>query len=89
MKTRYFLQAVVILFVSILLFSCRSSRETSHTHRYPKHRSSLPPGHAKKVYGHRSARVFAPGQQKKRDVHYRHHHDDHDKRKKDRKKGRH
>jgi len=33
------------------------------TSRYPG--GNLPPGHAKKVYGHKSAKVFAPGQQKK------------------------
>ncbi|GEO04815.1 hypothetical protein AAE02nite_24790 [Adhaeribacter aerolatus] len=26
----------------------------------------LPPGQAKKIYGHQSAKAFAPGQQKKR-----------------------
>lgn len=33
-------------------------RDERTTHR-------LPPGHAKKVYGHKSAKVFAPGQHKK------------------------
>ncbi len=31
-----------------------------------RQRRNLPPGHAKKVYGHQSAKAFAPGQQKKR-----------------------
>ncbi len=37
--------------------------------RYPNH---LPPGQAKKVYGNKSARVYAPGQRKKykRDEHW-------------------
>ena len=34
--------------------------------RYPaSHRTWMPPGQAKKVYGTKSAREFAPGQQKK------------------------
>lgn len=61
MKTRFFIQAVLALFVTLVLFSCRSSRHSSHTHR-----GSLPPGQAKKIYGHQSAKAFAPGQQKKK-----------------------
>ena len=30
------------------------------------YRTNLPPGRAKKIYGHQSAKAFAPGQQKKR-----------------------
>jgi hypothetical protein len=36
---------------------------------YPNGRN-LPPGQAKKVYGHRSAKVFAPGQQRHRQPPY-------------------
>ena len=43
--------------------------------RYPdygstRHPRNLPPGHAKKKYGSRSARPYAPGQQKKYDRRY-------------------
>ncbi len=62
MKARQLLQIFIAFFISIVLFSCRSSRHT--------HKSSLPPGQAKKVYGHRSAKAFAPGQQKKKAYHY-------------------
>jgi hypothetical protein len=41
-----------------------SPREDDEVY-YPDNRH-LPPGQAKKVYGERSARVFAPGQQRKR-----------------------
>ncbi len=35
-------------------------------HKHPPPRpGKLPPGHAKKVYGTKSAKPFAPGQQKK------------------------
>ena len=34
--------------------------------RIRRHRTNLPPGQAKKLYGAKSAREFAPGQQKKR-----------------------
>ena len=43
--------------------------------RYPdygstRYQKNLPPGHAKKIYGGRSARPYAPGQQKKYDRRY-------------------
>ena len=34
--------------------------------RVVRNRRNLPPGQAKKLYGHKSAKAFAPGQQKKR-----------------------
>ena len=39
---------------------------------YPRDRrvEGMPPGHAKKVYGHKSAKVFAPGQRKKQGGYY-------------------
>lgn len=43
----------------------RYSRRDRTTH-YPDHNvRKMPPGQAKKVYGHQSAKAFAPGQQKK------------------------
>jgi hypothetical protein len=41
--------------VALSLVSCRASRGVNQ----------MPPGQAKKVFGHRNARVFAPGQQRK------------------------
>jgi hypothetical protein len=34
------------------------------------HPTNLPPGQAKKIYGEKSAKVFAPGQRKKQGNHY-------------------
>lgn len=38
---------------------------TRRHNSYERRRSNLPPGQAKKVYGEKSARDFAPGHQKK------------------------
>ena len=43
------------------------SRYPDYGTRYPR---NLPPGHAKKIYGGRSARPYAHGQQKKYDRRY-------------------
>ncbi|WP_437922082.1 quinol oxidase subunit 4 [Sphingobacterium sp. LRF_L2] len=54
---------LVVLF-TVSMSSCYNSR---HAHR-------MPPGHAKKVYGSKSAKKYAPGQQKKKkkgNKHYR------------------
>lgn len=51
----------LLLLVSTLLVtfsSCYTGRRYPHGH--------LPPGQAKKVYGGKSAKRYAPGQQKKR-----------------------
>ena len=40
-------------------------------------RGNLPPGHAKKVYGSKSARAYAPGHQKKRNEVWNDRDDDH------------
>jgi hypothetical protein len=68
MKKRVFAQTFLFVFVLMLGVSCRSGVVV----RYPAPGSSsakgLPPGQAKKVYGHQSAKAFAPGQQKKNSV---------------------
>jgi hypothetical protein len=60
-----------LLLCAGLLASCA---RTNHPGRSPQPQQgpvyypdagNLPPGQAKKVYGHRSAKVFAPGQRKK------------------------
>ena len=46
----------------------RYPNDRNYPDNYPRDERSahrLPPGHAKKVYGHKSAKVFAPGQRKK------------------------
>ena len=84
MKMIKILQTVTLLAIVIFAVSCRSGRPTGRTYprsypseRYPDYpvyrgdpnRGNLPPGQAKKVYGGRSARVYAPGQRKKYGYH--------------------
>ena len=74
MKTKIFTSAVTIMFCAFLFASCSSSK--SSTKKYPAEKPStanagkLPPGQAKKIYGTKSAKVFAPGQQKKQGKYY-------------------
>ena len=81
MKLSTFTQAVIMMLLIAFAASCGTSHPTSrypdryperypdrYPDRYPGNDRSvhrLPPGHAKKVYGGKSARVYAPGQQKK------------------------
>ena len=74
------LQTVSLFSILIIAVSCHSSRPV-YEGRYPPREypsyppppppiyypnpQSLPPGQAKKVYGSRSARPYAPGQRKK------------------------
>ena len=79
MKMIKILQTVGLFSILIIAVSCRSSRPV-YERQYPPREypsypppppvyypnpQSLPPGQAKKVYGSRSARPYAPGQQKK------------------------
>ena len=47
------------------LAGCSSRAIIRSPYPAPSASKGLPPGQAKKVYGHQSARAFAPGQQKK------------------------
>ncbi|MFH6996907.1 hypothetical protein ACHRVZ_03180 [Flavobacterium sp. FlaQc-57] len=51
---------MVILFVVISAISC-----STHTHTYSSSPKKVPPGQAKKMSGSKSAKAYAPGQQKK------------------------
>lgn len=80
MKMIKILQTVGLFSVLIIVVSCRSSRPV-YERQYPPYPPpppppnypvyhdpnppGLPPGQAKKVYGSRSARPYAPGQRKK------------------------
>ena len=80
MKMIKILQTVGLFSILIIMVSCRSSRPV-YEGRYPSREypsyppppppvyypapQSLPPGQAKKVYGGRSARPYAPGKIKK------------------------
>ncbi|KQO22549.1 hypothetical protein ASF10_09265 [Flavobacterium sp. Leaf82] len=67
-KSKYTRAAViimVILFVAISVLSC-----STHVHSGPSNSSNssnkkIPPGQAKKMSGSKSAKAYAPGQQKK------------------------
>ncbi len=75
MKLSNFTQAVILMLLIAFAASCGTSHPTSrypdrrdYPDRYPHDERSthrLPPGHAKKVYSHRSAKKHAPGQRKK------------------------
>jgi hypothetical protein len=57
--TRVAVIIMVILFVAISVLSC-----TAHVHSTGN--GKIPPGQAKKMTGDKSAKAYAPGQQKKR-----------------------
>ncbi|MFH6967046.1 hypothetical protein [Flavobacterium sp. FlaQc-28] len=59
--TKYIIIVMVILFVIISAISC-----STHTHTYSSGPKKVPPGQAKKMSGSKSAKAYAPGQQKKR-----------------------
>ena len=59
MKTR-----AIVMMLGLLLTFSSCVVHTVHTTTTPAG-SKLPPGQAKKVYGTKSAKPFAPGQQKK------------------------
>lgn len=86
MKMMKILQAVFLFSILIIAVSCRSSRpvyESRYPSRqyptyppppppnYPVYSDRMPPGQAKKIYGGRSARPYAPGQRKKYGYSYR------------------
>ena len=56
---------VIALIIALSTISCYTSKQHPHSH--------LPPGQAKKVYGDKSAKRHAPGQQKKKHKKTRHH----------------
>ncbi|MFA6151903.1 MAG: hypothetical protein WC716_11325 [Chitinophagaceae bacterium] len=54
---------ILLLCISGFIGSCTYAPHRSYSRSTS--RTSLPPGHAKKAYGTKSAKPFAPGQQKK------------------------
>lgn len=58
--TRFAVVIMVILFVTISAISC-----STHTHTSSGNSKRVPPGQAKKMSGSKSAKAYAPGQQKK------------------------
>lgn len=58
--TKYAVILLVIVFVILSVISC-----TVHTHSTASGSGKIPPGQAKKMSGSKSAKAYAPGQQKK------------------------
>lgn len=58
MRTRGICTILIAFITGIFLSGCVSTHHGRHPH-------GMPPGQAKKVYGTKSAKPFAPGQQKK------------------------
>lgn len=56
--TKFAVIIMVVLFVIVSMLSCT----VHHSHQGPK---KVPPGQAKKMSGSKSAKAYAPGQQKK------------------------
>ncbi|WP_293915049.1 MULTISPECIES: quinol oxidase subunit 4 [unclassified Sphingobacterium] len=54
-----------ILYVSALVFVLGTLGSCATHHSQGRGNGGMPPGQAKKVYGKKSAKEFAPGQQKK------------------------
>ena len=78
MKTNVFTPTVLLLTVMLAVTACRSSRNTGSKYPdgntsgrsypggvYDPNPNNLPPGQAKKIYGDKSAKRYAPGQRKK------------------------
>ena len=60
-----FPSSIALVFSLLLIASgCRTNQVVPVYN--PTLGKQLPPGQAKKIYGHQSAKAFAPGQQKKR-----------------------
>ncbi|MBB4803309.1 purine-cytosine permease-like protein [Flavobacterium nitrogenifigens] len=61
--TRIAVVALVLLFLVLSVLSCSTH---SHTNTYTTTEKKIPPGQAKKMNGDKSAKAYAPGQQKKK-----------------------
>lgn len=58
--------AVLLAALTIGVASCKTSSKRTVTTKSSTSSKPLPPGQAKKVYGDKSAKKHAPGQQKKK-----------------------
>ncbi|WP_205509016.1 hypothetical protein [Longitalea arenae] len=56
----------LVLAVMIVMIGSACSRKTVVVHKKSTHVHKMPPGHAKKIHGDKSARNYAPGHQKKK-----------------------
>jgi hypothetical protein len=65
MRKSVLTQIVISGLLFVLAAGCRSTAIIGHPAPGRTVGKGMPPGQAKKVYGHQSAKAFAPGQQKK------------------------
>jgi hypothetical protein len=65
MRKSVFIRITSISLILVVAAGCSRGLVISHPVPGRSAAIGLPPGQAKKVYGHQSARAFAPGQQKK------------------------
>ena len=63
MKSAFLSPFVLVIAIFLVVSGCRTNRVVRVYNPTPG--KQMPPGQAKKVYGHQSAKAFAPGQQKK------------------------
>lgn len=64
--TKFAVIIMVILFVIVSMLGCAVHNSHSNSHSHSHHKSKkVPPGQAKKISGHKSAKSHAPGQQKR------------------------
>lgn len=61
-RTSKFAVTVLVILFTVSLSSC-SFRTTTHRSNYKAKR--IPPGHAKKIHGDKSAKYYAPGHNKR------------------------
>ncbi|WP_293886931.1 MULTISPECIES: quinol oxidase subunit 4 [unclassified Sphingobacterium] len=60
---------LALVLSAVIMISMSACYSTHHSHGHGRGPKKMPPGQAKKYYGERSAREFAPGQQKKKHRH--------------------
>lgn len=60
--TKFVVIIMVVLFIIVSMLSCTVHHPHSHSNNSSKR---VPPGQAKKMSGSKSAKAYAPGQQKK------------------------
>jgi hypothetical protein len=65
MNIRFLTSLILTIVLTISLVGCRTGAVVKWPAPGNTASKPLPPGQAKKLYGHQSARAFAPGQQKK------------------------
>ena len=64
--SKYTKVAVIVLVVLFLVLSVISCTTHTHTHTRATTTKKVPPGQAKKMSGDKSAKAYAPGQQKRK-----------------------